>query len=154
MKEGDFITVALGDETVRAMVYYSPVFAPPSRWTAWAKGDDRSGPLGTEGVHYVRGWLYPRWWPPHRRRANALISSAALAGAVSETLPKPPNPHVPVLSAAVMDMGSRLLQQQLQRIRAKLPVLPELPGSTRTATTETTAVTVNGREVGKWTKTH
>jgi hypothetical protein len=36
-----------------------------------------SGPLGDEHIHYVRGHLRT-WWPPHRKRIDALLVAAAL----------------------------------------------------------------------------
>lgn len=75
MNEGTRITVALGNETVRAI--YVKMGDLGSAWAAIAPKDNRYGKLGDEHTNYVRGWLWPLW-PPHRRRAEALIVAAAL----------------------------------------------------------------------------
>lgn len=112
-------------------------------------GTRPSGPLGDEGVHYVRGFLF-NWWPPHRKRRDALLTAAALAGPP----PEPPNPPVPSMAPAVLNIHGRLFDQlfggTLQKLTDDANRLikdAERLAGKGISTRVTTTVTVNGRRV-------
>lgn len=63
-----------------------------------------SGPLGDEGIHYVRGHLRT-WWPPHRKHIDALLVAAALG----------PEPAGPASEPALSAKTSKRLIDSLMR---------------------------------------
>lgn len=92
MHEGAHITVVHGGKTIDAIAVKLPYWAWVAMWRGpgdqYASGDHSHGPLGDEHVHWIRGWLYPRLWPPHRKRAAALVVAAALGPPVPVPQPQ------------------------------------------------------------------
>ena len=74
LRDGTQITVVHNGKTVDAIA----VDLGYPAWAAMPSGSSDYGPLGDEHCHWIRGWLYPRLWPPHRKRAEALVVAYAL----------------------------------------------------------------------------
>jgi hypothetical protein len=103
MNDGTHITVAIGNEIIRAISVEMVTLG--QAWTAIASEDSRYGKLGDEHINYVRGWLYPLW-PPHRRQAEALIVAAALG----------PQPHFVQPPQSAVHMAKSLMDDVMKRV--------------------------------------
>jgi len=143
VKEWAAVTVAHNGVAVRAHVY--KLAAGAWWWMAWRYDGSNapSGVLGDEGIHYVRGFLL-NWWPPHRKRRDALLTAAALA----DPPPAPTPPHVP-MAPAVLNIHSRLFDQlfgdAMKKLTGDANKLIENAERLGLKTRGTTTVTVNGR---------
>jgi hypothetical protein len=112
MRNGAHITVVRGDKTVHA---HALKLLDGWWWVAATDRDSHgvkdSGPLGEEHSHYVRGFLRT-WWPPHRKRAAALLVSYALGPAMP-----PSEPTLSVRTAKkLMDAMMRGLRTDVQKL--------------------------------------
>ena len=111
MENGAPITVVCGSKTVHG---WALKLSDGWWWIADSAAPDttkQSGPLGDEGIHYVRGFLRT-WWPPHRKRVDALVVAAALG---------PPLPRSePTLSAQTAKKLMNAMMRGLNTDVAKL----------------------------------
>jgi hypothetical protein len=144
MKNGAAITVAHCGTVMPAHAYK---LKPGEGWWWMGSyvdgetGTKPSGPLGDEGIHYVRGHMY-HWWPPHRKQRDALLTAATLAGPPPE--PTPPTSPITAASAqAMMNQMIVTLTKDFDRIWADANKLLEDANKLAVKSSSIT-VTVNG----------